>query len=426
MKRYAIVIRACLFACTLLSLSPLFTNAQCIAPAMTWANPTLVSGVALQKDAVYKFPSVTPGVYALITVKELKNGATLSSIDTSQFGYSAAWQPVVKTPTVQGVSESWVEFKIEFKDSIDDKKHKYDCFQLSFIDVDGDGQAVSEFVAAKKPDNFLISNISILTISTVSEMTKAMGTIGNYPDLDTTAYMTNINFRYYNEDKVDEVWIGNKTNATFVTQDRFTCGYFKQISMPWQLLPVTYNSFTASVANNNKVDLNWITANETNNSHFEVERSFGNGAGFASIGSVVKGTALAAGKQDYRYSDEGKNLKGRGVVFYRLKQVDMDGKFTYSEVLAVKLQSKNDGSLQVFPNPFADKLELRFSVSVDAVAEIRITDISGKLILINRTRVNKGPVQVKVGGLQQLQPGAYIAQLVIDGIVVESQKVIKN
>lgn len=415
-----------LSACAFSLLSFFNSNAQCIAPAMTWANPVLVEGVALQKDAVYKFPSVTPGVDAFIRVKDLRYGATLSSIDNTTFGYSAAWQPVVKTPPVQGASESWVEFKIEFKDSSDGKLHKYNCFQLSFIDVDGDNQAVQEFVAAKSPDHYIISNISILSVTNVSNMVKAMGTIGNYPNLDTTAYMTNINYRYYNQDMVDDVWVGNKTNASFVVQDRFTCGFFKQITMPWQSLPVTYTSFTASVANNNKVDLNWITANETNNSHFEVERSFGNGAGFISIGSVAKGTALGAGKQDYRHTDDSKELKGRGVIFYRLKQVDMDGKYTYSEVLAVKLQSNNNGSLQVFPNPFADKLELRFSVSVDAVAEIRITDINGKLILINRTRVNKGPVQVKVGGLQQLQPGAYIAQLVLDGKVMESQKVIKN
>ena len=426
MKCNATITKACLLACAIFGIFPLFTNAQCIAPAMTWANSTLVSGVALQKDAVYKFPSVTPGVYALVTVKDLKNGATLSSIDNTTYGYSAAWQPVVKTPTVQGASESWAEFRIEFFDSIDNKKHKYDCFQLSFIDVDGDNQAVREFVAAKKPDNFLISNISILTISTVNDMTKAMGTIANYPDLDTTAYMTNINFRYFNEDKVDEVWVGNKTNPTFVVQDRYTCGYFKQISMPWQLLPVTYTSFTATVASNNNVELNWTTENEINNSHFEVERSFGNGEGFTSIGSVSKSALLGAGKHAYRYSDDAKELKGRGVIFYRLKQVDVDGKYKYSEVLAVKLQSKNDGSLQVFPNPFADKLELRFSVSVDAMAEIRIVSVTGKVVLINRTRVNKGPVQVKVGGLQQLTPGAYIAQLVIDGTVLESQKVIKN
>ncbi len=421
-------LRACatVLVCAFLTLTSLKMSAQCIAPAMTWSNPTLVSGEALQKGSVYKFPSVTPGVYALVKVEEFKNGATLSSIDDNLYGYPAAWQPVVKTPVVQGVSESWVEFNIRFFDSVDDKKHKYNCMQLSFIDVDGDGQKVQEFVAAKKPDNFMISNISILDITNVGDMVKAMGRIGNYPALDTTSYMTNINYRYYNEDEIDEVWIGNKTAATFIVQDRYSCGYFKQISMPYQVLPVTYSSFTGTVSGNNNVTLDWATVNEQSNSHFEIERSFGNGSGYKTIGKVAENPTAMGGKRSYRFNDKPEELKGQKVAFYRLKQVDLDGKINYSEVLAVVLKSKNAGTLQVYPNPFADKLELRFSVEVDANVEIRIVDYSGRVILVNRTQVERGLVQVKVGGLQQLKPGAYIAQLIIEGQVVESQKVVKN
>jgi hypothetical protein len=192
------------------------------------------------------------------------------------------------------------------------------------------------------------------------------------------------------------------------------------------VLPVKYASFTAEVFENKLVILKWVTASEINNSHFEVERSFGNNSGYVKIGTVAQSDVVNNGKISYQYNDASKELKGKQIIFYRLKQVDLDGKATYSEVLAVKLTGKNDGSLQVFPNPFADNLELRFSVSVNTYAEIRIVSMTGKLILINRTKVNKGPVQVKVKGLGQLNAGAYIAQLVINGSVVETQKIIKN
>ena len=96
----------------------------CTSPTMSWKNPVLVSGTALQTNAVYKFQSVTPGVYALVTITGIVGGATLTSIDDLTYGYNAAWQPVVKTPTAQVAGDSYVSFKIEFKDSVNNNNHQ--------------------------------------------------------------------------------------------------------------------------------------------------------------------------------------------------------------------------------------------------------------------------------------------------------------
>ena len=108
------------FACKLCTLFTIFslnvnaiTAQQCNAPAMTWKNPVLLSGTALQVNSIYKFSEVTQGVYALITIEAFVNGATLTNIDDSIFGYNAAWQPVVKTPATT-LTTSYVDFKIEF------------------------------------------------------------------------------------------------------------------------------------------------------------------------------------------------------------------------------------------------------------------------------------------------------------------------
>ena len=120
--------------CTLLTLITFFSlsftaiNAQCVAPAMVWENAVLTSGTAGQPGAVYKFPSVTPGVDAMVYLQSLVGGATLTSIDDNTYGYSAAWQPVVRTPSVMGISSSYASFRIEFKDSATGTSHTFPCF----------------------------------------------------------------------------------------------------------------------------------------------------------------------------------------------------------------------------------------------------------------------------------------------------------
>ncbi|MGF2414740.1 MAG: hypothetical protein ACQUYJ_20550, partial [Ferruginibacter sp.] len=351
------------------------TNAQCIAPAMVWQNAVLVSGTAGQPNAVYKFSSVTAGVDALVTLKSLVNGATLSNIDDNSFGYNAAWQPVVKTHTAQVAASSYAEFRIEFQNASNGSSHNYNCFQLSFIDVDGDGQHVREFVAAKNPDSVTVSQTTVLTLTSFSgNMVQATGPIANYTNIDTSAWNTNINFRYSNTDKVQEVRIGSTTHNSFTVQDRFTCGFFQQISMPViSMLPVKYFSFDA-VAVDKAVVLSWITAEEINNNHFEVERSV-DGTNFTTIGLVLDGFENGT-KKNYKFKDNAVELQSKTVVYYRLKQVDNNGKITYTNTLVVKLQAKAGMVVQTTPNPFVENITVSFSSTESGSAEINIISVT--------------------------------------------------
>lgn len=417
--------------CKLFALSTIFflhslsIKAQCIAPAMKWENPVLVSGTVLQKNAVYKFPSVITGVDAFITVNDLIGGAILTSIDDNTYGYSAAWQPVVHTPNVQGISNSYVSFKIEFKDSSDGQIHTFPCFQLSFIDVDGDDVAVREFVAAKNPESITVSNISVLTISNLSgSMVQATGPLTNYVGLDTSSWATNINYRYANKDKVDEVWIGNVTAASFSGQDRYTCGFFQQISLPFvPILPVNYLSFDAT-AIDKAVLLKWTTENEVNNDHFEVERSF-TGADFKTAGIVLDGFENGT-KKNYMFKDNAAELNSKNKVYYRLKQFDKNGRFTYTNTLVVKLQAPIVMTMQSNPNPFIESVSLGFSSTENGNAEVNFINLTGQKIITKQLSVSKGYNTAQINGLANMAPGMYIAQLTINGVVTATQKIIKN
>jgi len=390
---------------------------------MTWKNAVLHSGTANQVNSVYKFSNVTAGIYALVKVEKLINGAKLTSIDDNTYGYEAAWQPVVKTPTTI-LTTSYVEFKIEFYKHSNNNSHTYPCFQLSFIDVDGDNVGVKEFVAAKNPSSYSVSNITVLNISEVSGMRKAMGPLQNFTNIDTSAYQTNINYKYINEDKISEVWVGSYTLSNFTVQDRYSCGYFDDISMPWQPpLPVKYLSFDA-VVNDKTVLLKWLTTQEVTNSHFETERSFDMNK-FSSIGVVLDGFVSGTNKS-YQYKDNSTELDGRSMAYYRLKQFDIDGKFSYSKVIAVRLQAKAGVVMQVSPNPFIENLNVRYTSTETAVAQIRIINNTGQTMLSKQALISKGYNNIQVDGLSGLATGMYMAQLIVNGKVIDNQRVIKN
>lgn len=396
----------------------------CTSPTMSWKNPVLVSGTALQTNAVYKFQSVTSGVYALVTITAIVGGATLTSIDDLTYGYNAAWQPVVKTPTAQVACDSYVSFKIEFKDSVNNNNHQYNCFQLSFIDVDGDNDDIREFVATKSFDSYTVSNTTSLTITNISGgFTQATGPLTEYSGIDTSAYNTNINFRYTNKYKIDEVRVGNRVDADFNVQSRYTCAYFAQISMPYQILSVNYLSFDA-VVNDKSVLLKWITAQEINNSHFEVERSFDND-NYKTIGLVLDGFTVNGTGKSYQFKDYSLELQGRSIVYYRLKQFDNDGRVTYSKVLVVRFQAKSDGEMQVSPNPFTENLNLRFTAVEDGIAQIYITNMNGQTLVSKQSTISKGYNNILIDGLSGFDAGMYTARVFLNGTLIHNQKVMK-
>lgn len=402
------------------------SNAQCIAPVMTWNNSFLITpaNTAGQVNAQYKFPSVTAGVDAIITITDIEGGASLTSIDDDTYGYTAAWQPVVHTKNSAGAGESYVEFRIDFvKSANNNQSHTYDCFALSFIDVDGDNDKVREFIETKQFDSYQAGLGSLLQITQNSGFTRALGPVLNYPNLDTTAIPTNITFKFTNKNKVQELRIGSKVDNNFIPQDRYNLGYFQPIVFPLAL-PVKYQSFDA-LAGNNTVTLKWNTENEINNSHFVIERSF-DGSNFKSISIVAEGVVSGANSKNYMYKDNSSALADANTVFYRLKQLDLDGKYSYSNILVVRMQAVNDVKMQVSPNPFVENLNVRFTSTQNGTAQVQLLTINGQKVQTQQATIGKGNNSIQVLGISKLAPGIYIARLVVNGVVTDNQKIIKN
>lgn len=119
-----------------------------------------------------------------------------------------------------------------------------------------------------------------------------------------------------------------------------------------------------------EVDIKWQTQNEVNIKVFHIERSI-NGRTFDLIGFLTASGSLP-GTNNYTFRDQ---HPSNGTNYYRLKMIDADGKFIYSKVVAVRMDSK--GSLQIFPNPATNILFIQVR-GVNEKATVQISDVSGR------------------------------------------------
>jgi hypothetical protein len=141
------------------------------------------------------------------------------------------------------------------------------------------------------------------------------------------------------------------------------------------IVPVELTSFTYDVSGGNVV-LNWSTATETNNSHFNIERSDDN-VNFTTIGSI-EGKGTTSETSTYSYVD---NTVNAGVYYYRLKQVDFDGTFEFSSSIEVDLGVPSEYSIeQNYPNPFNPATTIKFAIPVDAKVSITLYNSIGQQV----------------------------------------------
>ena len=175
-------------------------------------------------------------------------------------------------------------------------------------------------------------------------------------------------------------------------------------------LPVTLLNFSAAYRNGVTV-LNWETENEVNFSHYEVERKTESGADYIIVDS--KQANGNAGRTAYTSSDNISSLTD-GVVYYRLRMVDVDGKFKYSNVIMVRKEKKTITGISLSPNPVISTANatVRFEAASNTVVSLRVMDMAGRQVLAQQNNVTGGTNSIQVNNLNRLQPGLYIIQLV--------------
>jgi hypothetical protein len=184
-------------------------------------------------------------------------------------------------------------------------------------------------------------------------------------------------------------------------------------------LPVELVYFTATVRNN-QAHLEWLTASEQDNDRFEIERSL-DAKSFEKIGTV-KGKGTTSLETKYKFTDR---TPVQGTVYYRLKQVDFDGEFAYSNVIAVTAKGlANELATQVYPNPFQDRVKVMLTSPNAQQAQMVLYDMNGKRVLSKTLDLDAGINEMELQ-LQQLGTGMYILKISGDGMD-STTKIIKN
>jgi glucose/arabinose dehydrogenase len=176
-------------------------------------------------------------------------------------------------------------------------------------------------------------------------------------------------------------------------------------------LPVELISFTGKVKNENSVFLSWETASEINNFGFDVERKMGFAEKWEKIG-FVNGNGNSSIKKEYSFVDL--SLPSAGKYFYRLKQIDTDGTFEFSDVIEFDILHKLDYELsQNFPNPFNPVTLIKYTLPEEKLVTLKVFSALGEEVatLVNEEKT-AGFHEIKFdAGLAGIASGVYFYEL---------------
>ncbi|MBC7902758.1 MAG: hypothetical protein H7Y27_05020, partial [Gemmatimonadaceae bacterium] len=256
-------------------------------PELVWRNAVLESGVEGADGAIYRFPKVSSDVDALVKIKKRSDPlVTLVTIDLTGQGWDKAWQPQVayNGGYAPGAADWYMEFEITFVDKETSIPSVVEEFQVTALDIDGNGDKIREYVSFYNQKSFLTEASTLL--GNTSLLDDILGLLGgivgrrfdgptlNFLNIDTSGTAVMVTNTYENNNKF-KVRTGGVSTAANGASDRMYALYFKSFdyTAPNEFaLPVSVINWGATT-NNNNVDLRWSTTFERNSSHFVIEKS---------------------------------------------------------------------------------------------------------------------------------------------------------
>ncbi len=176
-------------------------------------------------------------------------------------------------------------------------------------------------------------------------------------------------------------------------------------------LPIELVDFTATPKNNNHVELNWTTVSETNNNYFTIERSQ-DAFNFSEL-TFVNSQAINGNSNSTLNYTSTDTEPFEGISYYRLKQTDLNGDFSYSDIISVSLNKSGDLDFQVYPNPTNGN---SFNILVENEKEqdisINIYDLQGKQVLSKTIKTEQsGKNNIEINPNVPLNSGIYIIHI---------------
>jgi hypothetical protein len=410
-------------------------NAQTTAKELVFQNGSLVSGVAGTDNAIYRFPSVMSGVDAMVKINGRSSAMVqLVSIDLTNTGFDKAFQPQVtygNNTSPAGNTDWWMEFQVSFVKAGTSSAVPVSAFSVTSLDIDGNNDKISEYQSYYGLSTYTLEQATSLVATSIQETVNGKlttvgkrfdGPVTNYTDIDTSATTVMATINYSNTSSF-RLRTGAKSTGVSGAADRMYSLWFKSFAYDVPvtgLLPVTLINWTAAL-NNNNVSLKWSTTVERNSNYFIVERSF-DGNAYSDAAMV-----FAAGNSDilvnYAYNDKipaGSN----GLIYYRLKMVDLDGNYKMSPVKVVRVgQAAETTKISTYPNPVVNEVRVTVPQSWQG------KPVTYQVVAANGQSVKSYSVkfasQTETINMSQVPAGMYVVR-VINGNESAVQSVVKT
>jgi hypothetical protein len=172
-------------------------------------------------------------------------------------------------------------------------------------------------------------------------------------------------------------------------------------------LPVKLISFQAQ-NNLSSVITQWQVSNQIDVRHYEVERSF-NATNFEKVGTVA--AQLGNSTLNYSYQDFTSLRSNASIIYYRLKTVDLNGEFNYSNIVSVRNSKNNNILVDNVINPINDRITFNITLSSPSLINIRLTDANGKLLQTKSLQLSAGRTNINLSDVQGLSTGMYILHI---------------
>ncbi|HEY5405970.1 MAG TPA: T9SS type A sorting domain-containing protein [Ginsengibacter sp.] len=186
-------------------------------------------------------------------------------------------------------------------------------------------------------------------------------------------------------------------------------------------LPVTFLGISARQTGSG-VSVDWSSSQEINSNHFDVLKSADGNTNWESVASINAAGNSASVK---KYSAFDPKPFG-GINFYRVRQVDNDGNFTYTKTVSVNLNFAKIG-ISVLTNPFHNSLTVDFTSATTQPVFARLIDITGKQVAMEKWNVATGSSTQYFSNINGLQQGMYILNIISgSGEILFNNKVIKQ
>jgi hypothetical protein len=182
--------------------------------------------------------------------------------------------------------------------------------------------------------------------------------------------------------------------------------------------PVEMLSFDGEPLADGSVQLNWATASELNNSHFELEKSL-DGSFFTKLADVP-GARYSREEQAYSYRDR---THMAPTTYYRLKQVDLNGSSRYSETLVLHLSELKGYAFRIFPNPSSDRLFLKAPFAPELKVQVEVHDLMGRQLLHRYWEAGQNQLEIATGAWT---PGVYFVKIKDALGKVETHRIVKK